>query len=79
MEQFCSSCQEDRKPLGLEEAVLCPEGMERRSEAVGFSLPHQTRDQTEDVAAGAQLRTPPTQPSIFVCSTNRLPGIFLRL
>lgn len=44
-------------------------------------------DQAEDVAAEpaaippvtAQLHTPPTKPSIFVCSTNRLSGIFLRL
>lgn len=45
-------------------------------------------DQTGDVAAGAvsalspltaQLHTPPTKPSIVVCSTNRLSGIFLCL
>lgn len=69
---------------GLEE--LCPEGLQSRSEAV--AEPSQPAgDQTEDVAAGpeailpltAQLHTPPTKPSIFVCSTNRLSDIFLRL
>lgn len=58
-------------PLGLEEPV--PGGMERRSEAVGSNRG------CGSPAPAAQLHTPPTKPSIFVCSTNRLSGIFLCL
>lgn len=50
--------------------MLCPEGTERRSEAVGFSLPHATGDQTEDVAAGAVAALPPVTAQLHTPLPN---------
>lgn len=78
-----------KKAPGAGKGLCCARrGWKGDQRLSGSALPTRPGDQTGDVAAGpeaalppppARLHTPPTKPSIFLCSTNRLSGIFLRL